>query len=131
VALDVRQIGGEIARPFVEGACCRYELPYDPQSGSAMLWYAGIERGGLRAVMGWADTPDLSVTADPVILVIGPFGDGSGFEDVWMNELLRSMQIVRAQFVVVPASPSLFIRRQSAQLERYGMVRTPQYARAS
>ncbi len=124
--LNVCAVGDDLARPFVYGACDRYEMPFDPESGDAMLWWAGFDRGGIRSILGWAEEPSVINT----IVIVGPFGDGSGFEETWMNELLLSMQIVSAQFVVIPASPSLFIRRQSAQLERYGTCRTPHFARA-
>lgn len=124
MSIDVTAVGREIALPFVVGACQRYELPYDPDSGEAMIWWAGFERGGIRAVMGWACNA-------PGLVVFGPFGDGSRIEDVWITEMLCSMSRPGYALVVIPASPSLYIRRQSQQLELYGECRTPHYARTA
>ena len=115
-------LGPEVARPFVHAACVRYKVAFDPESGGDVIWWGGIERQGVHAIAGWAPSGD-----DEHLILFGPFGDGSGFEDVWMNEILHAMQTVSASFIVIPASPSLFIRRQSAQLERYGSCRTPQW----
>jgi hypothetical protein len=117
MSMDVASIGTEIALPFVYAACRRYGLPYDVESGGAMIWWAGYESGSIRAMMGWADYEPHTLA------VFGPFGDGSQTEDMWMTHLLRSMDFARGTIVIVPASPSLYIRLQSAQLERYGECR--------
>lgn len=115
--MTVVAIGGEIARPFAFNACKRYELPYDPESGDGLLWWAGIERGSVRAALAW------SPIDDETLAIFGPFGDGSSCEESWMVDLLRAMQCIDVAWIVIPASPSLYIRRQSARLESYGARR--------
>ena len=60
---------------------------------------------------------------EETLAIFGPFGDGSGCEETWMVDLLRSMQCIDVAWIVIPASPSLYIRRQSARLESYGARR--------
>lgn len=113
----VAAIGDEIARPFAFSACQRYELSYDPDSGDGLFWWAGIERGSVRATLAWSQVDE------ETLAIFGPFGDGSGCEESWMVDLLRSMQCIDVAWIVIPASPSLYIRRQSARLESYGARR--------
>lgn len=122
--MELVALRSDLVTPFVYAACRRYNIAYDPDSGDDVIWWAGIDTARrVRAAAGWSEG------ADGDIVLTGPFGDGSHVEEVWMNELLRAMAPVNVRFVVIPASPSLFLRRQSAQLERYGMFRAPQTAR--
>lgn len=116
---EIVAVGSEIAMPFVSAACRRYEVPFDAESGTGVVWWAGHQWGSIRAIAGWAEIDGCDIA------LFGPFGDGSRFDDVWINEMLAAHHYSGVKFIVIPASPSLFVRRQSAQLERYGTVRTP------